>query len=70
MFNDGYTITDGYLAENQTLEVVGYTKVIDVKDENYENVLEFKLYENNGFEKVAIRKGYYNGVDGYLMLKK
>ena len=24
-------------------------------------------YEKNGFKKVAIRKGYYNGIDGILM---
>lgn len=37
---------------------------------NKNNKPAIKLYENNGFEKVAVRKGYYNGVDGYLMLKK
>ena len=25
------------------------------------------LYEKYGFEKKAIRKGYYNGIDGILM---
>ena len=44
--------------ENITLEV----------SEKNENAI--KLYEKYGFEKVAIRKGYYDGVDGYLMERK
>lgn len=31
------------------------------------NVSAIHLYEKNGFKKVAIRKGYYNGIDGILM---
>lgn len=34
------------------------------------NVPALELYNKLGFEKVAIRKGYYNGVDAYLMRKK
>lgn len=37
---------------------------------NQENIPAIKLYEKNGFKKVAIRKGYYNGVDGILMERK
>lgn len=34
------------------------------------NIPAIKLYENNGFEKVAIRKNYYGSEDGILMIKK
>ncbi len=33
--------------------------------ENNENAI--KLYTKYGFKKVAIRKGYYEGIDGLLM---
>ncbi len=44
--------------ENITLEV------------NINNIYAIKLYEKYGFKKVALRKGYYNGIDGYLMERK
>lgn len=31
------------------------------------NASAIHLYEKNGFKKVAIRKEYYNGIDGILM---
>ena len=34
---------------------------------NKENIPAIKLYKKLGFKNVAIRKGYYNGVDGILM---
>jgi len=34
------------------------------------NVAAIKLYEKYNFEKVAIRKNYYNGIDGILMERK
>lgn len=34
---------------------------------NCENVPAINLYKKVGFIEVAIRKGYYNGVDGILM---
>lgn len=34
------------------------------------NIPAIKLYESNGFEKVAIRKNYYKNEDGLLMMKK
>ena len=35
-----------------------------------DNIPAIKVYEQNGFEKKAIRKGYYHGTDGILMEKK
>lgn len=37
---------------------------------NKNNISAIRLYEKNGFEKKAIRKNYYNGVDGILMERK
>lgn len=34
---------------------------------NINNKYAIKLYEKYGFKKVALRKAYYNGVDGILM---
>ena len=45
-------------ANNITLEV------------NINNEYAIKLYQKYDFKVVAIRKGYYNGVDGYLMERK
>lgn len=35
-----------------------------------DNIPAIKLYEKNGFEKKAIRQGYYKGIDGILMERK
>ena len=40
---------------------------LEVKKDNYQAI---KVYEKNGFEKVAIREKYYNGIDGILMIRK
>ncbi|MBE6157524.1 MAG: GNAT family N-acetyltransferase [Firmicutes bacterium] len=37
---------------------------------NKENIPAIKLYKKFNFEEVAIRPGYYNGVDGILMERK
>lgn len=34
------------------------------------NINAIKLYEKNLFKKVAVRKNYYNGIDGILMERK
>ena len=43
--------------ENITLEV------------SINNYIAIKLYEEYGFIKAAIRKQYYNGIDGILMIR-
>ena len=35
-----------------------------------DNHAALALYKTAGFETVSIRKGYYQGIDGQLMLKK
>ncbi len=40
---------------------------LEVRENNFNAI---HLYEKIGFEKVSIRKGYYNGIDGLLMEKK
>lgn len=35
-----------------------------------DNYVAINLYTNYGFNKVAIRSQYYNGVDGLLMIRK
>ena len=37
---------------------------------NKNNIYAIKLYEKYDFKTVATRKGYYDGVDGYLMERK
>lgn len=47
-----------------------FTETVDKSislEVNVNNLYAIKLYENFGFKKVAIRKGYYNGIDGFLM---
>lgn len=50
-----YLINHGFDKKNITLEV------------NVNNKGAINLYRKCGFVVTAIRKGYYNGVDGYLM---
>lgn len=44
--------------ENITLEV------------NVNNINAINLYKKHGFQIVAIREKYYNGIDGYLMERR
>ena len=50
-----------YLIENNKDK---YNITLEVKKDN---VNAIKLYKKFGFKEVALRKGYYNGIDGILM---
>ncbi len=43
------------------------TITLEVKSDNSKAI---HIYEKMGFKKVAIRRGYYNGIDGILMERK
>ena len=51
-----------YLIDNIKKDIT-----LEVKEDN---IPAIKIYLKNGFIKKAIRKGYYNGVDGILMERK
>ncbi len=50
-----------YLIENNKDK---YNITLEVKKDNINAI---KLYKKFGFKEVALRKGYYNGIDGILM---
>jgi len=37
---------------------------------NINNINAIKLYEKYNFKTISIRKGYYNGIDAYLMERR
>ncbi len=50
-----------------------FTETVDKNitlEVNKENIPAIKLYKKFHFEEKAIRKGYYNGIDGLLMERK
>ncbi len=49
------------------INTVNKNITLEVRVDNYPAI---RLYEKYGFKKIAIRKGYYNGVDGILMERK
>ena len=51
------------MLENKQIEKV----TLEVKKDNKNAIM---LYNSLGFKEVAVRKGYYNGVDALLMLKE
>ena len=57
----------GNLLLKKMIEIVEKDITLEVKMDNFPAV---SLYEKNGFERKAIRKGYYNGIDGILMERK
>ncbi len=57
----------GQLLLSEFLKAVDKDITLEVKETN---IPALKLYEKNGFYKIAIRKGYYNGIDGILMERK
>ena len=48
----------------KAIELVDKSITLEVKIDNFPAI---HLYEKYGFERKAIRKGYYNGIDGILM---
>lgn len=46
------------------IELVDKNITLEVKKDN---IVALKLYKKMGFEEKAIRKNYYNGIDGILM---
>lgn len=48
----------------KAIELVDKSITLEVKIDNFPAI---HLYEKYGFEQKAIRKGYYNGIDGILM---
>lgn len=46
------------------IQIVEKNITLEVKEDNFTAIA---LYEKNGFIKKAIRKGYYQGIDGILM---
>ena len=57
----------GKILLQKMIESVEKDITLEVKEDNYPAI---SLYEKNGFERKAIRKGYYNGIDGILMERK
>ena len=54
----------GSLLLKELTETVDKNITLEVREDNLPAI---KLYEKFNFKKVAIRKNYYNGVDGILM---
>ena len=51
----------------EMLKLVEKDITLEVKEDNFAAI---NLYKKFGFEKKAIRKGYYEGIDGILMERK
>lgn len=58
---------NGKLLLERMISIVQKDITLEVRKDNYPAI---KLYEKNGFKTVALRKGYYNGIDGLLMERK
>ena len=57
----------GSLLLKELTDTVDKNITLEVREDN---IPAIKLYEKFNFKKVAIRKNYYNGVDGILMERK
>ena len=57
----------GSLLLKELTDTVDKSITLEVRKDN---IPAIKLYEKFDFKKVAIRKNYYNGVDGILMERK
>ena len=65
------TVLDNYKRHGYASKMLEYliNKNKDISLEvKCDNIPAIKLYEKYGFKKVSVRKGYYNGIDGYLMI--
>lgn len=51
---------------NDLIEKNIFQITLEVRCDNNEAI---SFYKKNNFKIVSIRRGYYNGIDGYLMLK-
>lgn len=47
--------------------LISFDKPISLEVKS-DNTIAIHLYEKYGFKKVSVRKGYYDGIDGYLMI--
>lgn len=72
-------IDDNHRGKNYSSDLMNYMIDFAKKRSNIENItlevsiknsIAIHLYEKFGFSKVAIRSGYYNGIDGILMIRK
>jgi ribosomal-protein-alanine N-acetyltransferase len=57
----------GNLLLQEFLKRINKSITLEVREDN---IPAIKVYEKNGFERKAIRKGYYEGIDGILMENK
>ena len=57
----------GSLLLKELTDTVDKSITLEVRKDN---IPAIKLYEKFNFKKVAIRKNYYNGIDGILMERK
>lgn len=57
----------GQMLLEHMINTVDKSITLEVREDN---IPAIKLYEKNGFIKKAKRKGYYNGIDGFLMERK
>ena len=51
-------------------ELIDNTNKSITLEVNKNNIPALNLYKKFNFNEVAIRKGYYNGIDGILMERK
>lgn len=55
-------------------ELIKYTQENNIEnitlEVNRDNTKAINLYKKYNFKEVAVRKGYYNGIDGILMERK
>ena len=65
------TVSNGYrkkgYASMLLSKLISFNKPITLEVKS-DNIAALSLYRKHGFKEVSIRKGYYNGIDGILML--